>query len=318
MINNSFSETFYEMPIILMEGAIGERLKKEYNIYPDNQVVLAAHIYNKDSRTYLEKIYQQYIDISKKYKFPLMLMTPTRRANKERVEQSIYSEEIIKDNVDFLKAIREKNFGHIYIGGLMGCKGDAYKGDEGLSIEEVYQFHDWQASLFKESEVDFLYAGIMPTLDESIGMAKALQGTGLPYIMSFMIGCNGKLLDGTTIDQAIACIDDTVDVQPLCYMTNCVHPNITKQALNQSFNQNDRVRKRFKGTQANTSQASPYELEHSKHIICSDVNELADEMVASYKTFGLKIFGGCCGTNDKYIEEIAAILKKEDIVTNNY
>lgn len=53
--------------------------------------------------------------------------------------------------------------------------------------------------MFLEAKVDFLYAGIMPALVEAIGMARAMENTGLPYIISFMIRSDGKLIDGTTI-----------------------------------------------------------------------------------------------------------------------
>lgn len=81
-----------------------------------------------------------------------------------------YNESIIADNVDFLRSIKEAANVDMYIGGLMGCKGDAYTGEEALNLEEAIDFHSWQAGLFKSAKVDFLYAGIMPVLTEAIGM----------------------------------------------------------------------------------------------------------------------------------------------------
>jgi S-methylmethionine-dependent homocysteine/selenocysteine methylase len=46
----------------------------------------------------------------------------------------------------------------------------------------------------------------------------------MPYIISFMIRDDGRLLDGTTIHEAIQTIDSSVDVQAACSMTDCVHP----------------------------------------------------------------------------------------------
>lgn len=77
-----------------------------------------------------------------------------------------------------------------------------------LSIDDAKEFHSWQANLFKESGVDFLFAGIMPALPEAIGMAKAMESTELPYIISFMIRDDGRLIDGTTINDAILHIDN--------------------------------------------------------------------------------------------------------------
>lgn len=187
----------------------------------------------------------------------------------------------------------------------MGCYGDAYKADDGLSIEDALAFHSWQADLFKKAEVDFLYAGIMPTLDEAIGMAKAMERTLLPYIISFMIREDGKLIDGTTINDAIESIDKSIKRIPMCYMTNCVHPDIVYKALSKNFNRTEIVRNRFRGIQANAACLSPEELDNSCELISSTPSNLAESMIKLQKDFNFKIFGGCCGTDDKFIEEIA-------------
>ena len=99
------------------------------------------------------------MDIAHRYQLPFLATTPTRRANKERVYMAGYNESIITDNVDFLRTIKETANVNMYIGGLMGCKGDAYTSERALNQEEAIAFHSWQASLFKSVGVDFLYAG---------------------------------------------------------------------------------------------------------------------------------------------------------------
>jgi S-methylmethionine-dependent homocysteine/selenocysteine methylase len=198
----------------------------------------------------------------------------------------------------------------MFVGGLMGCKGDAYKATEVLPVEEAEEFHSWQANLFKNSGVDFLFAGIMPALTEAIGMAKAMGNTGVPYIISFMIQDNGKLIDGTTIHNAIFNIDNATVQKPICYMTNCVHPIVLKKALSFPFNKTELVKERFCGIQANTSPLSPEELDNCCDLKSSDSVSLARDMMELYQYFTPKIFGGCCGTDNTHIEEIAKRLKK--------
>lgn len=77
-----FYDCYHNNEIILMEGAIGERLKREYSIYPDRNVALAGHIYQEASRHALKEIFGQYIKIAEIYKYPMMLTTPSRKANK--------------------------------------------------------------------------------------------------------------------------------------------------------------------------------------------------------------------------------------------
>ena len=309
-----FQSCYNNSSFILMEGALGERLKREYDIPFDEVIALAGHIYNEKSKQALKELFHQYIKISQHYHLPIMLTTPTRRANKERVAQSKYNKSIIYDNVSFLREIKQDFPSDVYIGGLMGCKGDAYKATDVLSEKEAFEFHSWQSSLFTEAKADFLYAGIMPALSEAIGMASAMENTGLPYIISFMIRNDGKLIDGTTIHEAIRAIDNVTNRKPLCYMTNCVHPKVVAKALSQTYNQTSIVKTRFKGIQANTSPLSPEELDNCCDLKTSNADNLANDMVKLYKDFNLKIFGGCCGTDGTHMNEIAKKLSDISMV----
>jgi S-methylmethionine-dependent homocysteine/selenocysteine methylase len=307
----NFDTCFKTSKVILMEGALGERLKREYNIIFDEYVAMAGLVYSVDSKQAMQTIFQQYLTIAENHDLPFIATTPTRRANKERVMRSNFDRKIIEDNVHFLQQMKKNANTNMYVGGLMGCKGDAYSANEILSIEEACEFHWWQANLFKDAGVDFLYAGIMPALSEAIGMAKAMERTGLPYIISFMIRDNGKLIDGTSIHNAILSIDNETIQKPICYMTNCIHPNILIKALSFSFNKTELVKERFCGIQANTSSLSPEELDNCCDLKASDSVAYADAMMDLYKYINPKIFGGCCGTDNTNMEEVANRLNRK-------
>ena len=306
----SFTECMRTHSDILMEGALGERLKREYNLKIDGTVAMASLVYTDDGRIALSNLWNEYIAIARKYQLPFLATTPTRRANLERISASGYSEQIIYDNVRFLKSIEVNNGIEMYIGGLMGCKGDAYTGEGCLSEQDAEEFHDWTVKRFKKAEVDFLYAGIMPTLSEATGLAKAADKSELPYIISFTIQKNGKLVDGTPIAEAIQYIDRKTKRPPVCYMTNCVHPDIALEALSQPFNNVDIVKKRFRGIQANTSSLSYAELDGSTDLKSSAPKEFAEAMIALRRISQIQIWGGCCGTDNRHIEAIAKKLKK--------
>jgi len=301
----NFRQCIQQQHSILMEGALGERLKREYNLQIDDDVALAKLVYDPNGQFALKSIWQEYIQIAKAYRLPFLAMTPTRRANRERVERAGGDSSIIMDNVAFLRGIWQESEIEMYVGGLMGCKTDAYTGKNALSENDAQEFHSWQAQLFRMANVDFLFAGIMPTLPEAAGMAKAMADTGLPYIISFTIQNDGRLIDGTSIHDAIAYIDGVVTVKPTCYMTNCVHPRIVYEALSKPFNQSDLVQKRFWGIQANTSPLSYEELDGSIDLKCSDPEPFAVEMLSLRNISEIKIFGGCCGTDNRHMEQVA-------------
>lgn len=187
----NFESCYTNSPFIMMEGALGERLKREYNIAVDEVIALAGHIYNENSKQAVKELFHQYLKIAQHYHLPIMLTTPTRRANKERISQSKYNKNIIYDNVSFLREIKEDFTSPVYIGGLMGCKGDAYKGTEVLSEKEALKFHSWQSILFAEAKADFLFAGIMPALSEAIGMANDMLKLYKDFNLKIFGGCCG-------------------------------------------------------------------------------------------------------------------------------
>lgn len=293
---------------LLMEGALGERLKREFGLPIDGVVAMASLVYDARGRAALAQLWGQYAAVAQAHRLPLLVTTPTRRANRARVAQSPWNEEIIGDNVRFLRAVQRQCGADMYVGGLMGCAGDAYTGLGALSAPEARCFHAWQAQPFREAGADFLFAGIMPTLPEALGMAQAMSDAKLPAIISFTIRGNGRLIDGTPIDEAIRIIDEGADIPPVGYMTNCVHPRVLQQALSMSFNRTRRVRNRFLGIQANTSPL-PYDaLDGAADLHTSAPEALAQDMRRLRLSFGLRIFGGCCGTDQRHIEAIARFL----------
>jgi len=117
---------------------------------------------------------------------------------------------------------------------------------------------------------------------------------------------DGKLLDGTIINDAIEKVDSSVKRKPVCYMTNCIHPTVLYKALSWDFNQTPLVKQRFHGIQANTSALPLEQLDNSKDLRCSDPLELAQAMYRLTEVMTVKIIGGCCGTDNTHISKIAS------------
>ncbi|MBQ8145098.1 MAG: homocysteine S-methyltransferase family protein [Butyricicoccus sp.] len=291
--------------IVLMEGALGERLKREYGLTFDPIVAMAKLIYEEKSAAALTALWNGYIDIARRHHLPFLAATPTRRANRERAAEAGCTGQLLHDNVRFLRNIQQSSGIPMYVGGLMGCRGDAYTGADALNESDARAFHSWQADRFREAGADYLYAGIMPTLPEAAGMAQAMAQTGLPYLISFTIQADGCLIDGTPIAEAIRYIDAAANIPPVCYMTNCVHPRIVRQALAQPCNNDPVVRSRFRGLQANTSPLSYTELDGAKDLLSSSPPVFAAEMLRLHREHPLTIWGGCCGTDHRHLEQLA-------------
>lgn len=295
----------------LFEGALGERLKREYGLTPHPEIALAGFVRTEEGREALRSLWLEYAEIARRHSLPFLATTPTRRANKERVKRAGLDEALILQSVTLLREVQSAFPGRMYVGGMVGCYGDAYTGEGALSETEAYDFHRWQTEQFRKGDADFLYGALLPTLPEAAGLARAMGETGLPYILSFTIQRDGTLIDGTPISEAIAYIDGRGDPRPLCYMTNCVHPSIVYGALSAPCNQNPNIRERFLGIQGNTSPLPYAELDRAADLLTTGPEPFARDTLHLLELAPMQIFGGCCGTDGRHLERIAALLRKE-------
>ena len=70
---------------LLMEGALGERLKREFGLPIDGVVAMASLVYDARGRAALAQLWGQYAAVARAHHLSLLVTTPTRRANRARV-----------------------------------------------------------------------------------------------------------------------------------------------------------------------------------------------------------------------------------------
>ncbi len=286
-----------------MEAAIVERLRRSNDFKLHQKLENAPLIYNQSGKRAMVNLYQKYVDIANKHDLPLLILTPTWRANRSRVESSNIDKTINIDAANFLIEFRnaqgsDKN--KIKIGGLIGCKNDCYLPDEGLSAVEAELFHQWQIEQLVLGNVDYLIAETLPNVEEALGIAKAMATTDLPYIISFVISKEGCILDGTNLNDAIKYIDANTSNNPLGYMINCAFPSFLC-----ADKQPKDIFKRLIGYQANASSLDHCDLEGADNIAVNAVAEWGDIMIKLNHKYGIKILGGCCGTDGRHLQYIA-------------
>ena len=290
----------------LSEGSIYERLRRHPAIDFDPHIAHASLIYDEKSAAILEQVHREYLDIGQRHRVPMLTLTDTWRANQKRIQQSRFHDwNVNQDNARFLGRLCN-SYGltaqPIFVGGMIGPCGDAYRPDEALTQVEAEAFHTPQIESLVEGQVDFLYASTLPALSEAQGIAAAMAVSGLPYLLSFVVRADGTLLDGTPLAQAIEVLDSTNPNPPTGYGINCVHPRVFASALNTL---SKRHLQRVLIFQANTSARDPSELDGLSELETEDPDVLADVMLEAYQEYGTLFMGGCCGTDTRHIESLA-------------
>jgi len=305
-------------PFVLVEGAVVERLRRDLSLSLDPHILHAGFVYDGRARAALGGLYKQYLDIGCRYVVPMIVLTPTWRASAARLAQAGLTlsssastgaaGDVNGDCVRFLAGLVAE-YGEyarrVYIGGLMGPAGDAYRPQEALSTEEAEVYHAVQVRALAEAGVDFLMAATLPAYTEALGLAQAMARSGAPYVLSFVLRPTGALLDGTPLRKAVHRIDSTVSPRPLCYMVNCVHPIVFERAFERELEWAPKLSERVIGLQGNTSCRSPEELDNLAELETEEPRAFAAAMIRLYERFGTRVLGGCCGTDERHIECIA-------------
>lgn len=198
-----------------------------------------------------------------------------------------------------LRSDREGNGQRILLNGVIGPHGDAYAPDQILTAAAAQDYHRRQVGVLAAAGVDLITAMTLSSHGEAIGIAKAAQDVDQPVALSFTLETDGRLLSGMPLHEAIQRTDDATDGAPIWYGINCAHPDHFRHILT-----GDWVG-RIGSVRANASRCSHAELDEAAELDDGDVAELArDYHQLLHLLPGLRVVGGCCGTDLRHVAAI--------------
>lgn len=266
-------------------------------------------------RDALRKYYRSYARIAKQAGLGFILESPTWRSNADWGHKIGYSRAELHDvnvaAIELMESIREEfeSQGQPYvISGCIGPRGDGYRADSRMTEGEARDYHAEQIKSFASSTADCVTAVTMNYVEEAIGIALAAREWDIPAIISFTVETDGRLPSGETLDEAIARVDKACDGYPAYYMVNCAHPSHFESNL-AAMQHIDRVR----GIRANASRCSHAELDEAETLDDGDPQEFGLDYRRLLQHFPqINIVGGCCGTDQRHIEQLTLQLTKRD------
>ena len=290
------------MDITLTDGGLETRI-----IYEFKRQIGDFEAYklleDEAGRGILRRIYQGYAQVAVRYGLPIQLGTPTWRASRK------WTKDVGSVNaaaVELLRAVRQQFSGvKIILAGVIGPASDGYATDEALSADAAFAYHCDQADVLAGLDVDLLYAPTFPAFSELSGVARAMAQSGRPYALAPMLHPDGTMLDGTSLADAITRIDAEISPRPEHYMIGCLYPTHAQTALQALRTVRQPLLNRVRGLKANASPLSPGELDKLNHLAGTDVHIWVRDELTCAQEFNLSILGGCCGTDERYIDALA-------------
>lgn len=271
-----------------------------------------AQIDSESGRQALRNYFNSYADMARRHHYGLILESPTWRASRDWGEKLGYTREALADInrraiamlVDVRNAYETRDT-KIVISGNIGPRGDGYVPSALMSADEAQEYHSEQVHTFAQTEADMVAAFTMNYVEEAIGVARAAHANAMPVAISFTVETDGRLPTGQTLRQAIEQTDDATADYPAYYMINCAHPTHFLGALTDGGGWQSRIR----GLRANASTKSHAELNEATALDDGSPAELGRQYrdVRQVLT-GLSVIGGCCGTDQRHVEEMCKAL----------
>lgn len=187
------------------------------------------------------------------------------------------------------------------ISGCIGPRGDGYRADRRMSVAEAESYHAMQARVFAQAGADLVSAITMTYVEEAIGLVRAARGAGMPVVVSFTTETDGRLPSGQTLAEAVRQVDAATHAAPAYYMVNCAHPTHFADVLATGADWT----KRIGGLRANASRKSHAELDAATALDIGDPVELGEQYRELRRLLpGIKVLGGCCGTDTRHIHAL--------------
>ena len=189
------------------------------------------------------------------------------------------------------------------ISGCLGPRDDGYAPATLMTADASRDYHQPQITTFADTQADLVTAMTLTYPNEAIGIAQAAREVDMPVVLSFTVETDGNLPDGSTLAAAIQSVDDLTDAYPAYYMINCAHPSHFAPVLDPHAQWTARIR----AVRANASRKSHAELDDATALDAGDPMAFGREHADLRSRFPqLTILGGCCGTDLRHIEQIAA------------
>lgn len=243
------------------------------------------------------------VEVAKSAGLGCIIDTLTWMANRDRAAPLGYGTERLatlnRRAVELLRDLRDDVAAEdVLLALCVGPSRDAYAKLQPMTVAAAREYHQAQIGSVADLDLDMVNAYTFNQVEEAAGVVLAARDHGLPVALSLVVETDGRLDNGTTLDDAIAEIDALTDTAAAYFMVNCAHPDHFRDALTGN--------PRLRGIVVNASRCSHAELDAAETLDDGDPVELGRDVARLVDTFpGLSVIGGCCGTDMRHLREMA-------------
>jgi S-methylmethionine-dependent homocysteine/selenocysteine methylase len=185
---------------------------------------------------------------------------------------------------------------------IAGCSApveDCYQPELVPDTDTLCTEHYEHMMNLEEGGVDIHLAETMMTIKEISALLNQLHKSGREYMISLLCRNDNELYSGEPLSEALNIINK---FSPSAVLINCIHPSAAESILKKLKQLTDLPL----GVYANIGNPEKKDGEEFEKAVTADQYY---KYAKKWKELGVKIIGGCCGTDPSYIKKIS-VLKK--------
>lgn len=304
---SAFERALDAHPVLLTDGGIETEIMFATDYEMDPHLQVGAMVVEGRGEGLLRDLYGSYVAAAEPPGLSIVIGTPTFRASRNFAEAAGREGDVAAINraaVAQHRSLAEAASTDVFVAGVIGPARDAYRPEDALDAESARRYHSEQAGLLAMAGADFLFAATFPAVEEAVGAGRAMAATGLPAVVSLVLGEDGCVLDGTQLAVAVAELDERVGPGLLYVSLSCIHTGAAAVALAATP---EPARSRIRELKANGSPKPTAELVRLHHLESDPPPVFAERIWSIHERFGLQVIGGCCGTGPAHIAALAAL-----------
>jgi homocysteine S-methyltransferase len=166
---------------------------------------------------------------------------------------------------------------------------------------ELQREHREMARHLADAGVDGILVETQNTIREAVAAARAAAETGLPVLVSFVCGRDGRLLSGERLSAAAATV---LPLEPVMLLVNCLPVDAAPQVLSELV---AAAGSRPVGVYANIGYAD----ERGQWVNTDNIDpHVYARHAADWLRQGVRLVGGCCGTTPRHISALDEVRRE--------
>ncbi len=181
--------------------------------------------------------------------------------------------------------------------------GSEYRGNYGLSDQELYDFHQRRMELLHEEGADLLLIETQPSLQEALVEAKIAEELGADYWISFSCRNGRQICEGTPIRECAETLDPERYPHLKMIGINCTKPEYLASLIRE-------LKSATKLPVAVYPNSGETYNPETKTWSGSDDGTDFGEYALQFMLAGADAVGGCCRTVEKHIGQVVGAKEK--------